>query len=1824
MDKLVRVRKKKSKRDVIVAKARLQFQHTTKEVEISCEQSSARNVSGVVDRIFSGSTVMRKYSNIKIMDFKNKAREIFPDIPEDSVVVFRDVHQMADIIFGKHLAKSLAAWDARISDRIKSNENKVFRRALKTLETVGRLNEPQAEPEEGGDEGPSAGPSVAENLVNSCNTIWQLTSLRGDDFLPKLYSKELARYMLACVEADDIEVCISCTKIFWFVSCSDKGTQMLWRKNKIVSSLILAIEKHAEALIEHPEGMCVFSALYRELVFHDPDLEGWGTISSNVTIGRALLALLSALNFLSAPNSPLLPTILCSLSTIVDTFEEDLEDGVSLATFAARAIHHSNENVWLLALYCSSKTLGSSGGRPTMCKEGGWHYIERINEIVREKQAELKKAEEAAREASIRASLGADTPKPAEGEEKGEEKGEEAQEEGQEQQQGLANPTYPLSVSNGQFETYVAMALNSFTTGAVWIGQHEEKHIETIKFMENLPSMLSTEDDLGNLLFRLSGSLNVVTASTTCAAIANLVSLGVSLSVESCSEFLKVIERPAATDVCTATASALSTALISQSFRVADTAGGMFFLNLIIALGKRMKYGCEPETQKYLSASMLSIVKQGTISKIEDHKMMHRIVSSICKIPSFSKTCDWFALDCTVSSLWVLAQADACCNIIAHSDLIVDMFKILRELDEKGSTEWSAAEITVRKRIIGTLFLVSVTNRRGRHTIIEENYAREVVAWLDEDDVQIVTWTSAMFWDAIYTSPSLANELLKFKILSGLVHVATLHPGVGPITRQFAAGALEAIADAEPAALDEEQSHGLGLAIMEKLYVHLLKDHDIMLNEIGCRGLADLALHEARAKDLCGMKAVRSLVQVIDRSLRKMEAETDPTTGEALGGKEYKAIVMFGTNALRNLSMWHFAQLKIAREALSLLLRVRRRLLHREVVDDVECAIYNIGRNPKTVNLLYKAQLKVATAMHIHDKEKGLRELFEWKSKSKQIRRRITDSGAQDREGLNTMEPDVDEGQLSTIWDSKRIASAAESHIPFPLAAESDLVFADDKVRIHPVRTLHNIISRAPCLTLASGRPEKEKYRYGNVWLPSLASYKVPKEDEATMIVSPGLLRPVSVPAGGVTSASSLYDPSKSTFSSTAWEKTPTQATGPAIMLDDTLLRTSRPSSPTMAFEFHSDKKKMAKKNRERKKEAEALVAKLVEVADAKTASHKIKSPLKKKKVKTPPVNTKRSKFTVHLQPENAHEGRKILFHPGAVKKPNQRVHLARWQASLGSSNAETTPIYELPDKTLTHFYVKTDLQHGRHPGHPHRFPGAMAMSTHFPGVHTVVDYPLHEGTLQPPQPFSNDSLEVYSARCQEARPLVCETSTIPYADTSILLKVQLKRKSGVRKSRVNGGRNAIAGPSSAHDGAMKKALGGNTENGDDYTDEELFDDSSDDEEEGPKDWSLFRSVFRGREKSSESRDFYDREEWLRARMLDIDWKRLLPSKDWIKILGGGKEVMIHRMEDVKDSFAKLYDPICDCFEHYAIINPKVSVVSFNTFKMFLNDLGLIDPLSKFMNVAAYEKAFIIANKEESGTLDEETASLNRANDDRSLMRFEWLHMLVRIAYAKYVQTLREVSTAREAMELFVEKDLIPNLDPDSRDSNEFRKAFLYTEQMDVAFNENMYIFQPIWKRFSTKSRHDGRMIRRMTLKDWLTVWTALTVFDEDFDKTKAKLVFERSKMKVVDDWKDAARGRVLCFEDFLEGISRIANIVPIPSNAEIEKLGVPNKSAGLALRAMHNNGSYRLWSINFYKEKAMYGDMRKMTEKLQKFADIMNTKWGISHWNPANSGTLS
>ena len=72
------------------------------------------------------------------------------------------------------------------------------------------------------------------------------------------------------------------------------------------------------------------------------------------------------------------------------------------------------------------------------------------------------------------------------------------------------------------------------------------------------------------------------------------------------------------------------------------------------------------------------------------------------------------------------------------------------------------------------------------------------------------------------------------------------------------------------------------------------------------------------------------------------------------------------------------------------------------------------------------------------------------------------------------------ENDIDTIWDRKRSEISEQEWIVSPLAAQADVVMADDKVRLKPVITLEKITRRPLALTLASQNPRKTKFRYGN------------------------------------------------------------------------------------------------------------------------------------------------------------------------------------------------------------------------------------------------------------------------------------------------------------------------------------------------------------------------------------------------------------------------------------------------------------------------------------------------------------------------------------------------------------------------------------------------------------------------------------------------------------------------------------------------------------------------------------------------------------------------
>ena len=71
-------------------------------------------------------------------------------------------------------------------------------------------------------------------------------------------------------------------------------------------------------------------------------------------------------------------------------------------------------------------------------------------------------------------------------------------------------------------------------------------------------------------------------------------------------------------------------------------------------------------------------------------------------------------------------------------------------------------------------------------------------------------------------------------------------------------------------------------------------------------------------------------------------------------------------------------------------------------------------------------------------------------------------------------------------------------------------------------------------------------------------------------------------------------------------------------------------------------------------------------------------------------------------------------------------------------------------------------------------------------------------------------------------------------------------------------------------------------------------------------------------------------------------------------------------------------------------------------------------------------------------------------NDDDSLVRFELIEIIVRLAFSKFIDS-REMSDASDAVEKLVEEYILPNVPPQALvDPNDFRFKRMYTEGVET------------------------------------------------------------------------------------------------------------------------------------------------------------------------------
>ena len=213
---------------------------------------------------------------------------------------------------------------------------------------------------------------------------------------------------------------------------------------------------------------------------------------------------------------------------------------------------------------------------------------------------------------------------------------------------------------------------------------------------------------------------------------------------------------------------------------------------------------------------------------------------------------------------------------------------------------------------------------------------------------------------------------------------------------------------------------------------------------------------------------------------------------------------------------------------------------------------------------------------------------------------------------------------------------------------------------------------------------------------------------------------------------------------------------------------------------------------------------------------------------------------------------------------------------------------------------------------------------------------------------------------------------------------------------------------------------------------------------------------------------------------------------------------------------------------------------------------------------------------------------------DKVLDRHEWLHLIVRIAIAKYLRSSGR-SVAGAVRQLIAET-IAPRVDLAAiANPNLFRQQQLYVE--DVA--EVLQRYERTLRRLyacacALDPNADKQSHHALSLSAWrlfLTVVDLTTdddedysekTYDEDFTSEDGTLCFVWSRMLAIDE-TDALKQTQLCFEDFLEALVRAAGLKVWPTDEEVAAYG--NGNAGTHMMKLERDNPVAFAAMMRYRD---------------------------------------
>lgn len=223
-------------------------------------------------------------------------------------------------------------------------------------------------------------------------------------------------------------------------------------------------------------------------------------------------------------------------------------------------------------------------------------------------------------------------------------------------------------------------------------------------------------------------------------------------------------------------------------------------------------------------------------------------------------------------------------------------------------------------------------------------------------------------------------------------------------------------------------------------------------------------------------------------------------------------------------------------------------------------------------------------------------------------------------------------------------------------------------------------------------------------------------------------------------------------------------------------------------------------------------------------------------------------------------------------------------------------------------------------------------------------------------------------------------------------------------------------------------------------------------------------------------------------------------------------------------------------------ITGEIWSIGSNVFTDFLMKSKIIDDVLRLKDA---DLKFI-------ATLTDPSMGKNHRNPEKSLIRYQFLEIWVRLAEQKYI-TSGTITSYAEAVEKILNDHVLPyiHLNDPHYNAQKWRETRYWNEGCDTVYKSYLPVVQALYRKYSGMKTKPGQ--RKFTCVDEINkLVTDAELLNDTLVERDIVVLFNQSMMTQVDEL-NSDRIFQMSFIEFLEALARIADIYSAASPGEDE-----------------------------------------------------------------------